>query len=252
MLREPRRSTYTLISLALFFSIWSVLAFYFKETPMLFPAPLKVLRRMIEDYQLFVYHARMTFVEMLLGMLLAIVASFTTAYLMLKLRLVRFLLEPWFVVMQCLPMFVLAPLCVIWFGWSLVAIIVPTALMMTFPLTMNLYKGLSIASKQHVDFFKLHGASKRQLLFKIQLPFALPHLSSGLKIAAAVSGVGAVAGEWAGAQKGLGVLLQICKRNFDLEGVFGVILSLLMLSLSLYGIVVLLEKKWIRGQHELT
>lgn len=247
MLSKAHKMIYGICSLSLFFIIWSILASYVQETPLLIPSPRSVIHRMSVDYKVFLFHAIMTFLEMLTGMISAIITSFIMAYAMIKVRIIKALLEPYFIVMQCLPMFTLAPLCIIWFGWSFISIMIPTALMIAFPLTINMYRGFNFASKQHLEFFRLHGASQWQLLFKIQLPFALPHLFAGLRVAAAISGVGAVAGEWAGAQRGLGVFLQICKRNFDLEGVFGAIFSLLLLSLFFYGIVVLLEKKFIKG-----
>lgn len=250
MLKQHDKGFYVACSLSLFLALWAGIAWYFRHTPLIFPAPWAVIHRIIIDFSLFGYHASVTFLEMLTGICVATLMSFAMAYAMLKIRLVKALLEPYFVIMQCLPMFTLAPLCIIWFGWSFVAIMIPTAIMISFPLTMSIYQGLSICSQPHVEFFKLHGASERQLLLNIRLPFALPHIFSGLRISAAISGVGAIAGEWAGAQRGLGVLLQISKRNFDLEAVFGSIVCLLILSISFYSAVALLEKKLMKGHFD--
>jgi len=244
-----RKIFYPTLSLILFLGLWIAIAWYVRQTPFLFPFPWKVFARVVANFSLFSYHALATYLEMMCGMLIASVLSFVTAYGMLKARVVKAMLEPYFVVMQCLPMFTLAPLCILWFGWSFIAIIVPTALMISLPLTMSVYRGLQSTPQQHLDFFRVHGASERILFYKVKIPFALPHIFAGLRISAAVSGVGAIAGEWAGAQRGLGVLLQMSKRNFDIEAVFGAIASLLFLNLSLYFLVVFLEK-WLRkDQH---
>lgn len=238
-----KKSLYNLVSALTIYLLWELIAFFFRDIPLVCPSPLRVFKRLISDHSLFGYHIFFTFLEMSIGMLIAMVVSFFVAYSMFKVKFVRVVLEPYCVVMQCIPMFVLAPIFIIWFGWSFVAIIIPTAIMISFPLTMNIYKGLNSTPKNYLDFFKLHGASDWQLLFNINLPFARPHIFSGLRISAAIAGVGAIAGEWAGAQRGLGVLIQMCRRDFDLEGVFGCIFCLLLLSISFYGIILLIEKQ---------
>lgn len=245
-----KKSFYNLLSVIILYFFWESIADFFRDIPLLCPSPLKVFKRVFSDYTLFWSHGFFTFLEMLLGMLVAIVVSFFTAYLMFRIKFFRSILEPYFVVMQCIPMFVLAPIFIIWFGWSFMAIILPTSMMIAFPLTMNIYKGLSSAPRNYLEFFKLHGASDWQLLFRVQLPFARPHIFAGLRISTAIAGVGAIAGEWAGAQRGLGVLIQICRRNFDLEGVFACIFCLLFLSLSFYGMILLIEKQLIKGNNE--
>ena len=218
---------YNILSIVLLWFLWESVAYFFREIPLICPSPLKVFKRVFSEYDLFGSHMFSTFLEMFFGMLLAMVVSFCAAYAMFKIHFLRMVLEPYCVIMQCIPMFILAPIFIIWFGWSFIAVIIPTSMMIAFPLTMNIYKGLSSAPKHYLDFFKLHGASSSQLLFKVKLPFAKPHIFAGLRISAAIAGVGAIAGEWAGAQRGLGVLIQICRRNFDLEGVFGCIFCLL-------------------------
>lgn len=237
-----QKSFYTLLSTLLLFLLWTSMAYFFREMPLICPSPLQVFKRIFYQYKLFGEHLLITLVEMVAGMLLATAISFCIAYMMFKVRLIKMILEPYFVIMQCVPMFVLAPIFIIWFGWSFIAIVIPTAMMIGFPLTMNIYKGLCSTPKDYIDFFRLHGASDWQLLFKVKLPFARPQIFAGLRISAAIAGMGAIGGEWAGAQKGLGVLIQICRRNFDLEGVFGCILCLLFLSLSFYSTILLIEK----------
>ncbi len=191
-----------------------------------------------------------TLSEMVMGISIAASVAFPTAYFMYKFRTFKSVVEPLSVIFQCVPMFTLAPVFIIWFGWSLVAVIIPTAMMITFPLTMSIYKGLLSTPKKFEDFYTVHGASKFQMLFKMKLPFASSQIFAGFRITSAIAGIGAIAGEWAGAQKGLGVYIQMCRRDFDLVGVFGSIFCLLIMSLSLYGLVISLEKFTLKGNYE--
>lgn len=139
-------------------------------------------------------------------------------------------------------MFALAPIMVLWFGWGYMAVLIPTALMIFFPFTLNIYQGLRSTPTSLMDFFRINGATRFQTLWKLQIPWALPHIFSGLKISSAIAGIGAVAGEWAGAQKGLGVLMLESRRCFDLEVTFAALFSLTILTIALYSLVLILEK----------
>ena len=186
-------------------------------------------------------HIKATVIEMLLSLGFALLLSFILALGMRFIPWIKTLISPCFVILQNLPMFVLAPFLLSLCGWGLVAIIIPTTLMLAFPLTLSLYRGLEATPNEYLNYYRLHGASKLKTLVCIRLPFALPHFFSGLKIACASSASGAIAGEWAGAQQGLGVLLQILRRQFDTEGVGLCLLLILALSLIFYMLAASLE-----------
>ena len=126
-------------------------------------------------------------------------------------------------------MFALAPLMVFWFGWSYKAIVIPTALMLFFPLTMSIYHGFLSIPRDLLDYFTLHQATPWQLFSKLELPWALPHIIAGLRITVAIAGMGAVAGEWAGGQAGLGLLMLESRRGVDLEMTFAALFCLTFL-----------------------
>ncbi|MCH9613724.1 MAG: Riboflavin transport system permease protein RibX [Chlamydiia bacterium] len=189
-------------------------------------------------------HTLATATEMLWGILLATLVAFPLGFAMQASKLVRRIFEPTFVLMQCIPIFALAPLMILLFGWGKMAIYVPTALMIVFPLTMNIYKGLDATPERYLELFTAYGRSGLRLFAEVRLPFALPHIFTGYRVAMAVSGVGAIAGEWAGAQVGLGVYMQECRRYLDIQGMILALLSLLCLSLSMYLLVIGVEKWW--------
>ena len=206
------------------------------------PAPTSIIRSLFELRSHFWLHASVTLKEMLLGFFVALTLAFPLAWTMLRFATTRSFLQPIFVVIQCIPMFALAPIMVVLFGWSTTAIVIPTALMIFFPLTLNIYQGLRATPRLLLEYFALNGATNWQTFYKLRLPFAMPHVFAGFRISAAIAGVGAVAGEWAGAQSGLGVLMLESRRNLDLEITFGALFCLTAMSTLLYGIIVLIER----------
>ncbi len=221
---------------------WELLAQASRHLLFILPPPSSVAEAIWQRPDRFFFHTRVTVMEMLSGFLLAAGAALPTAYAMALWRPARSFLQPLFVFIQCLPMFTLAPLMVLLFGWGQIAIIVPTALMIFFPLTLTIYKGLRATPHAYLDFFRSNRATPWQTFRKLQLPWALPHLFSGLRIAAAIAGVGAVAGEWAGGQEGLGVFILESRRVADLESTFAAIACLTFVSLMIYFFIVTLEE----------
>lgn len=206
------------------------------------PPPSKIAVSLWTHRSRFLFHTFSTFKEMAGGFALASACAFPLAWLMFRWKTMRAVLQPLFVFVQCIPMFTLAPLMVLWFDWSYLAVVVPTALMIFFPLTMNLYKGLVETPQHLLDFFRLQDATPRQVFWKLRLPWAVPYMWAGLRISAAVAGIGAVAGEWAGAQSGLGVMMLESRRAAEIDMVFGALFCLTAMSFALYSGISLLEK----------
>lgn len=239
------RYRYPLTLLLILALSWELCAWIYPRWGLLFPPLSQSTLRLFSQPQGFAFHAWVTLKEMTAGLALAGACALPLAWLMARFNWARLSLQPLFVLIQCVPMFTLAPLMVLCFGWSFFAIVIPTALMVFFPLTLNIYQGIRATPKSYLEFFRSHNASTWQTLWKLRLPFALPHVFSGLRVSAAIAGVGAVAGEWAGAQAGLGVLLLEYRRNMDLVGVFAALLCLMIVTLGFYGAATALER-WSR------
>jgi len=237
-----KNTLFPLLAFLLLLSIWEFGSLFFVEMRLVLPAPSNIIARIAQQPDRFLFHTEKTFKTMMGGFLLAFILAFPLAWLMSRWLSARLMLQPLFVIIQCVPMFALAPIMVIWFGWTYTAIVIPTAIMIFFPLTMNIYQGLHATPKDLLDYFKCNQATTWQLFCKLQLPWALPQIFSGFRIAAAIAGIGAIAGEWAGAQEGLGVLMLESRRGADLEMTFGALTCLTVLSLSLYGGILLIEK----------
>lgn len=233
---------YSFLTFLFLITIWEISSRVIVMNQFILPPPSSIIIRIGERPDRFIFHASITLCEMAGGVLLAFTAAFPLARVMSVWNHANFVLQPIFVLMQCVPMFALAPIMVIWFGWGYTAIVIPTALMIFFPLTMNIYQGLRSTPLNLLELFRINQATAWQTFSKLQLPFALPQICSGLRISAAIAGIGAVAGEWAGAQSGLGLLMLESRRSTDLQTTFGALFCLMLLSFLFYGSVVLIEK----------
>ncbi|MDF2550183.1 MAG: hypothetical protein K0S07_1250 [Chlamydiales bacterium] len=226
-------------------AIWQFFSQVYSESVLfILPTPLRIFQELMARPDRFSFHTWVTFEEIIGGMLIAFTLAFPLAWMMVVNGTIRAILQPLLIIVQSIPMFALAPIMVLWFGWTYTAIVIPTALMIFFPLTLNIYQGLRATPESLLDFFKVNQATAWQQFYKLRLPYALPHIFSGLRIAAAISGIGAIAGEWAGAQNGLGMLMLESRRGADLESTFGALFCLTAMSLALYAVVSLVEFLW--------
>jgi NitT/TauT family transport system substrate-binding protein len=235
--------------------LWECAVCYFTHLLFILPRPSEIFKTLWEMRTRFWFHTFVTFKEMFAGFLLALFFAFPLAWTMMRYKTTRSLFQPLFIIIQCIPMFTLAPIMVVWFGWGYIAIIIPTALMIFFPLTLNIYQGLRSTPEDLLEFFQANQATSLQTFFKLRLPWALPQIFSGFRIAAAIAGVSAVAGEWAGAQEGLGILMLESRRNTDLEITFGALFCLTVMSILLYLLILACEKMalaFCRGKRSFT
>ena len=226
--------------------VWEIGSRQFVEYRFILPPLSSIGITLWQHSDIFIEHTLVTLREMAGGFTLALLVALPLAWIMYLYKSSRAILQPFFVVLQSVPMFTLAPLMVLWFGWSYMAIVIPTAIMIFLPLTMNVYQGLMSTPKSLLDYFHVHQANRWQTFLKLQLPWSLPHIFAGLRISAALAGIGAIAGEWAGAQKGLGVLMLKSRRVTDLEVTFGALFCLILISISLYGLIVFAENRYKR------
>lgn len=231
-----------------FFLFWELACLFYEKLAFVAPAPLKIFQLIGKRADRFLYHTTITLKEMAAGFAVAFIISFPLAWMMYQFHSLRLIMQPFFVLIQTVPIFALAPLMVIWFGWTFTAIIIPTALMIFFPLTMNIYRGLIATPQPLLDFFRINKATKWQTFTKLQLPWAAPHIFEGFRISAAISGVGAIAGEWAGAQAGLGLLMIESRTTADLEMMFGALFCLIALSVGVYALVIFAETVTFRNK----
>ncbi len=189
-----------------------------------------------------------TLMEVLLGLLVGTVAAVVLGYAVAKSRLFERLVAPYLVATQAIPVVAVAPLLIIWFGPGIFSKVLICALTVFFPVLVNTVFGVRAVPRPLHDLMGSLHATPSQTLRRLELPAALPILLGGLRIGATLSVIGAVVGELVGADSGLGFLVNVARGQYDTALVFVAVLTLIVLALSLYGVVSLLEKKFISWQ----
>jgi NitT/TauT family transport system permease protein len=203
------RWTAPLIGLAVFFGLWEGLVVLFGVKGFVLPRPSRILSTLNTDPAFFAREALVTGREALIGLMGALVLAFGLAVPMARWRSVERAVQPIATLIQVIPIVVYAPAFVIWLGFGRLPIVAVIMLIALVPLLFNLVTGFRTADPAVIELLQSVGASRWEVLRKVQGPSAVPSLFAGLRIAVGLSLVGAVLGEWfAGVSHGLGVQIQ--------------------------------------------
>ena len=226
-----------LLVLAGLLVLWQVVVWATGAPPYLLPPPLAVAERLIGATPLLAQHATITLAEILLGLLGGVAIGGVSALAMALLPPVQPWLLPILVLGQTIPVFALAPLLVLWFGYGLASKVVMAILIIYFPVTAALFDGLRRTEQSWLDLARTMGATRFRILLHLRLPAALPAFGSGLRIATAVAPIGAVVGEWVGSSAGLGYLMLHANARLQIDLMFAALIVLMAIALTLYLLV---------------
>ena len=247
-----KRVGFLVVSIIVGYIIWQGFTLYSDIPSFIFPSPGEVWRKLISvinDGSL-VYHTLVTLQEVLLGLFLGLSAAILTGYFLAKSRTVEQILAPYIVASQSIPIVAIAPLLVIWLGPGIISKILTSALIVFFPVLVNTIVGIRSVPRELYDLMKSLQATVWQRIFKLEIPAALPVFLGGLRIGATLAVIGAVVGEFVGADKGLGFLVNVGRGLYDTSLVFVSVITLVLLALGLYGSVVLLENTLLSWQKQ--
>jgi ABC-type nitrate/sulfonate/bicarbonate transport system permease component len=226
----------------LFVLAWQGVASLESVDDLTLASPVETAEALSDDWRLLMDNARVTLVEVVLGLVISVVAGVAFAVSMHLLRPLRDAAYPLLVGSQAIPIVVLAPLFVLAFGYGIGPKLAIVALICFFPITVNLLDGLRSAPPELLKLMRSMGASRLRTLRSVELPAALPSLFSGLKIAATVSVIGAVFGEWAGADEGLGRLVLLGNNQLQTPRVYAGIVILTVMAVGLFALAALAER----------
>ncbi|MGH6943431.1 MAG: ABC transporter permease [Geminicoccaceae bacterium] len=226
-----------LLVLAGLLAVWQAFVWLSGVPPYLLPAPLAVWHALIGSASLLLSHAGITLVEILLGLTGGVLIGGTSALVMALLPPLQPWLLPILVLGQTIPVFALAPLLVLWFGYGLASKVAMAILIIYFPVTAALLDGLRGTEPGWLDLARTMGASRARTLLHLRLPAALPAFGSGLRIATAVAPIGAVVGEWVGSSAGLGYLMLHANARLQIDVMFAALIVLMAMALVLYVLV---------------
>jgi ABC-type nitrate/sulfonate/bicarbonate transport system permease component len=237
-----RRWVLTLLLLALFVGAWHVVASLPGVDRLILSSPGETARALGRDRSLLLDNALVTLVEVMLGLAVAIAIGVAAAIGMHLVRPLRDAAYPLLVASQAIPVVVFAPLLVLAFDYGIGPKIVIVALICFFPITVNLLDGLRGTDPDLLKLMRSLGASRVQTLRKVELPGCLPYLFSGLRVAATVSVIGAVFGEWAGAEDGLGHLVLTGSQQLETARTYAGVVILTGMAVALFALVTLIER----------
>jgi NitT/TauT family transport system permease protein len=231
--------------------VWHVVTQYSGIPNFILPSPLSVWTRFLKalaDGSL-IYHTGITLIEIVLGLLAGAIFATIVGYLLAKSRPLERVLSPYLVASQAIPVVAIAPLLVIWLGEGILSKVVICALIVFFPVLVNTIVGVRAVPPLLYDLMNSLHASRSQILWKVEVPASLPVFLGGLRIGATLSVIGAIVGELVDAEEGLGFLLQVGDFQYDTPMVFVAVFMLITLALMLYGLVILLEKRFLKWQN---
>jgi NitT/TauT family transport system permease protein len=225
--------------------LWQLAVSVFHVSSVLVPGPTAVARALVDGFQSG-YLPKQTWItlkEVLLGFGLAVVLALVSAALVTQFRTMDKAFFPILVIVQTIPKVAMAPLLVMWFGIGLQSKVWTIALIAYFPLLINAILGLRSAEPEQIDMLKSFGAGKFQILRRLQLPSALPHIFAGLDVAVILSVTGAIVAEFVGSSEGLGYAIQATNFNLDTATTFAIVVMLSVIGMTFHAVVVLINRR---------
>jgi NitT/TauT family transport system permease protein len=189
-------------------------------------------------------HFGVTLQEVVLGFVIGAGLAVVVGYALARSTLVERLLSPYLVAAQATPILALAPLLALWFGAGLLSKVVICALIVFFPVAVATMVGVRSVDAGLLELGRSLRATRRQIVTTLELPAALPSILGGMRVGVTLAVVGAIVGEWAGADRGLGVLVNLARGSlFDIPLMFATLVTIALLGIGLYVLVLLVERR---------
>jgi len=237
-----RRWAPPLLLLAALVGLWELWVIVAGTPAYLLPSPGRVASAAVDASSLLPAHIGITMLEAVAGLLAGAVAGGALALLVASVPLAHRVLEPLLVASQTIPMIVLAPLLVIWFGIGITPKVVVVALITFFPVVVSTTAGLTAVDPDLLDLVRSMGARPGQILRVVRVPSAVPSFFAGLRIAAAYAVAGAVIGELVAGNRGLGVFINRSSASFRIDRVFVAVVVVAILSAALFAAIGVLAR----------
>ncbi len=234
------------VSLAVFLVVWQLVIVVSGFPPFVLPGPLTVMERFVRAWAEGTMwpHFSTTLIEVLLGFALGSAVALVAGIGLARSRLAERLLSPYLVAAQATPVLALAPLIALWFGTGLFSKLIICTLIVFFPVAVATMVGIRSVDKRLLEMARSFRASGWQIITRIEVPAALPAILGGLRVGITLAVIGAIVGEWAGGDTGLGVLINIARASlFDTPLMFAALMTLALMGISLYLVMIAIERR---------
>lgn len=232
-----RKALPAILLIGLLLAFWQVYVKQADVNQVILPSPSDIARTMSENRDLLWSDLQVTFKEIVLGFVLGAVTGMVLGILIAYSQVLERTLYPLVIASQVIPIFAIAPLLIIWFGFGITPKVLIAALIVFFPICVNQVEGLRSADQGAVDLMRSYGASGWRVFAKIRLPASLPYVLAGMQIGVTFSVIGAVIAEWVGAQEGLGALMLSANAQSETALVFGAIVTVAVVGVVLFAAV---------------
>lgn len=246
------RTKYGIFSMIFFVLIWGSYVHFFEVPAFILPTPLSVfdtIITMLEDTN-FYKHMLYTLSEVLIGFSASIIFGLFIGFVININKTIKSLSMPFLVFFQVIPKIALVPILIIWFGLGYYSKIFIVFIMSFFPIVEGTIQGLISIPEERYDLFKVMQSSKKDRLFKLELPSILPSLFPAMKNSVIQALIGATVAEWMSGQFGLGYLQTFASSTFDAPLLISGILFTIFIGIILYGLISLLENKLLAQRSE--
>lgn len=232
-----------LASILLALGLWQAAVAFGELPPFILPGPARVAEALWVNRALIASNALVTIAEVLIALALGALLGAATAVGLAASATARGLAQPILVFSQAVPVFALAPLLTLWFGYGMASKVLMAVLIIYFPVTSAFLDGLNGTPQGWLDLARTMGATPRGVMWRLRVPAALPSLASGLRLAAVYAPIGAVIGEWVGASKGLGYLMLLANGRSKIDLMFAALFVLAAFTVALHAAVDLAARR---------
>ena len=209
----------------------------------LVPSPFEIAESLWQNRSLLAENAWVTLKEVLIGFGCALIFGFGFAVAMHLSETLRLAFHPLIVASQTIPIIVIAPILVVWFGFGIGPTLAIIALICFFPITINTLDGLRSVDPEATKMMRSLDASRGQIFWRLEAPSSLPYAFSGAKIAVAVAVIGAVFGELAAPDSGLGSQIFLDMNQLETAQAFAAVAVLSAMAIGLFAILALVERR---------
>lgn len=234
------------VVLLLLFILWEIASRLFNIPGWLLPSPSTIWQTGIAGWPMYYHHLISTIQLTVVGFFIGSSVGILVAICLHLIPMMREAFYPLIILSQNIPIIVLAPLLVIWFGFGMLPKLIVITLVCFFPIAVAALDGFRQTDPNLKHYMQMAGANRRQNFWKLEWPHALPSVFSGLKISATYSVMGAVISEWLGASEGIGVYMTLASSSFRTDRVFVAIFLVMILSLLFFALIAWVERKVIK------
>lgn len=246
MMKKIKNIFYAYASFISIFSVLTIwqLAGYFSLLPkFIFPTPLAIIKAFVREFDLLLFHSKITLLETVIGLGLGILIATILAILMDRYKFVYKIIYPLLILTQTVPTIAIAPVLILWLGYDMTPKIVLIVITTTFPIIISILDGFKHCDVDQIQLLRLMNATDFQILRHLKFPTSLGYFFAGLRVSVSYAFITAVVAEWLGGFEGLGVFMTRVKKAFEYDSMFAVIFLISIISLLNIEIIKLIEKK---------